>query len=153
MNFLKTGITALVVLIALQTQAQKMNMGKDTTKKPLEMMDMGEMEGMDMSKPMTMNSQFSLNTSMNRDGSGTSWVPDETPMYGYMIHGKKWMTMIHGSIFMRYNNQDLFKSGSRGGEKVDAPDWFMAMTQRRVGKNGLFSINTMFSFDPFLVGP
>lgn len=60
--------------------------------------------------------------------------------------------MIHGSLFARYNNQDLFKQGSRGGKKVDAPDWLMAMTQRKVGKNGLFAINTMFSFDPFLVG-
>ena len=49
---------------------------------------------------------------------GTSWVPDETPMYAYMIHGKKWMTMIHGSFFLRYNKQDLFNSGSRGGKKL-----------------------------------
>jgi len=34
-----------------------------------------------------------------------------------------------------------------------SPDWLMAMTQRKIGNNGLFSINTMFSFDPFLVGP
>ena len=122
-------------------------------KKPMAMdMDMGDMQ-MDMSKPMTMNSQFSLDLPMSRDGSGTSWVPDETPMYAYMIHGKEWMTMIHGSLFARYNNQDLFNTGSRGGKKFDAPDWLMAMTQHKVGNNGLFAINTMFSFDPFLVGP
>jgi len=118
----------------------------------MDMMDIDNMQ-MDMSKPMKMNSQFSLDRPMSRDGSGTSWVPDETPMYAYMIHNGGWMTMIHGSFFARYNNQDLFKSGTRGGEKVDAPDWLMAMTQHKVGKNGLFAINTMFSFDPFLVGP
>lgn len=151
---------------------QKMDMGgmdmkMDTTKKsktphkkapakPMKMdmgdMDMGGMQ-MDSMKPMTMNSQYSLDVPMSRDGSGTSWVPDETPTYAYMVHGKKWMTMIHGSFFARYNNQDLFKQGSRGGKKFDAPDWLMAMTQHKVGNNGLFSINTMFSFDPFLVGP
>jgi hypothetical protein len=115
-------------------------------------MDMGGMK-MDSSRAMMMNSQYSLDLPMNRDGSGTSWVPDESPMYGYMFHGKKWMTMIHGDIFIRYNNQDVFKSGSRGGSKFDAPSMIMLMTQRPVGKNGLFSINTMFSFDPFLVGP
>ncbi len=115
-------------------------------------MDMGDMK-MDSTGSMMMNSQYSLDLSMNRDGSGSSWVPDETPMYAYMIHGKKWMTMIHGSIFLRYNKQDLFNSGSRGGSKVDAPNWFMVMTQRPVGKNGLFSVNTMFSLDPLLVGP
>lgn len=115
-----------------------------------------KMDGMQMDTPMQMkmmNSQYSLDLPMNRDGSGTSWVPDQTPMYGYMLHGKKWMTMLHGSFFIRYTNQDIFKSGSRGGSQFDAPDWFMAMTQRQVGENGLFSVNTMFSFDPFLVGP
>jgi hypothetical protein len=73
-------------------------------------------------------------------------------MYGYMFHGKKWMTMIHGSFFIRYTDQDAFNEGSRGGKQFDVPDWFMLMTQRQVGSNGLFSLNTMFSFDPFLVG-
>lgn len=115
-------------------------------------MDMGGTKADTGMKPMMMNSQYSLDLPMNRDGSATSWVPDQTPMYGYMFHGKKWMTMVHGSVFLRYNNQDVFKSGSRGGSKVDAPNWFMAMTQRPIGKNGLFSLNSMFSFDPFLVG-
>ena len=147
------------------TYAQQMKMGNDTSKKPtkapakktakpmdMNMMDMGDMD-MDMSEPITMNSQFSLDLPMNRDGSGTSWVPDETPTYAYMLHSGGWMTMIHGSFFARYTNQDLFKSGTRGGSQLDAPDWLMAMTQHKVGKNGLFAINTMFSFDPFLVGP
>jgi hypothetical protein len=99
-----------------------------------------------------MSSQFSLDLPMNRDGSGTSWVPDQTPMYMYMIHGKAWMHMINGSIFARYNKQDLFNKGSRGGSQFDAPNWLMYMAQRKVGKNGLFAINTMFSLDPFLVG-
>jgi len=120
---------------------------KDTSMKG---MDMGDMK---MDKPIMMNSQYSLDLPMNRDGSGTSWVPDETPMYGYMFHGKKWMTMIHGSFFIRYTDQDVFNQGSRGGKQFDVPDWFMVMSQRPVGSNGLFSINTMFSFDPFLVGP
>ena len=99
-----------------------------------------------------MTSKFSLDLPMNRDGSGTSWVPDETPIYAYMIHGKKWMTMIHGDFFFRYNKQDVFNAGSRGGSKFDAPNMVMLMTQRRVGRKGLFSINTMISLDPFTVG-
>src|ERR1700744_491225 len=154
MNFLKICLAAALVanaqpLFAQQTKA-------DTTKPMRHTHHMNGVEMDDMDMEMmgpTMNSQFSLDLPMNRDGSGTSWLPDESPMYAYMIHGKKWMTMIHGSFFARYNNQDLFKSGSRGGKRVDAPDWLMAMTQRQVCKNGLFSIHTMFSLDPFLVGP
>jgi hypothetical protein len=101
---------------------------------------------------MLMNSQFSTDITMNRDGSGTSWVPDASPMYAYMLHGEKWMTMIHGNLFARYNVQDVFKQGSRGGQHFDAPSMIMAMTQRQIGKTGLLAINTMFSLDPLLIG-
>lgn len=60
--------------------------------------------------------------------------------------------MLHGDVFIRYNKQDLANKGSRGGEKVDAPNMFMFMGQRKVGKNGLFHFNTMFSLDPITVG-
>ncbi len=110
------------------------------------------MQSMQMNHLM-MSSQFSRGLPMNRDGSGTSWVPDTTPMYAYMLHGHKWMSMVHGNIVPRFNDQDIFnKTTNRGGKKADAPSWFMFMTQRKVGSGGLFAINTMFSFDPFLVG-
>ena len=149
---MKRIIVSIITIFSFITVfAQKMPMKKDTSMKGMDMGDM-KMDSGSM-KSMKMNSQYSLDVPMNRDGSGTSWVPDETPMYAYMIHSKKWMTMIHGSFFLRYNKQDLFNSGHRGRKKIDAPNWLMAMTQRQVGKNGLFSVNTMFSFDPFLVGP
>ncbi|WP_462267086.1 hypothetical protein [Mucilaginibacter sp.] len=114
-------------------------------------------DNMGMSQPMQghlmMSSQFSRDLPMNRDGSGSSWMPDNTPIYAYMIHGKKWMSMVHGNIVPRYTNQDIFNNtAGRGRARVDAPNWLMFMTQRKVGNNGLFSVNTMFSFDPFLVG-
>jgi len=115
-----------------------------------------DMPGMQMdSTPhhaLLMNSQYSTDITMNRDGSGTSWVPDESPMYAYMLHGEKWMTMIHGNLFARYNVQDVFKNGNRGGHHFDAPSMIMAMTQRKIGNTGLFAINTMFSLDPLLIG-
>ena len=113
---------------------------------------MAEMQHDTTKHSMGMTSQFSLDLPMNRDGSGTSWVPDETPMYMYMVHGKKWMHMFHGSFFARYNKQDLFNKGSRGSSQFDVPNWFMYMAQRKVGNNGLFAINTMFSLDAFTVG-
>jgi hypothetical protein len=152
-------IIIAIMLLGVVSSPAQMKMGRDTTKKTkphthhMNGMEMDDMDMMDMSEPMKMTSQYSLDLPMNRDGSGTSWVPDESPMYAYMIHGKKWMTMIHGSFFARYNNQDIFKSGNRGGQKFDVPNMIMGMTQTKVGSNGLFSINGMFSLDPFLVGP
>lgn len=94
-----------------------------------------------------MSHAFSRNLPMNRNGSGTGWLPDSTPMYGYMFHARRWMFMGHGNIFFRYNKQDVFETGLRGSQKWDAPNWFMFMGQRRSGRGGLFRFNTMFSLD------
>jgi hypothetical protein len=69
-----------------------------------------------------------------------------------MIHTKKWMYMVHGNVFVRYNSQDITNKGTRGDSKIDAPNWVMAMGQRRVGKRGLFRFSTMFSLDPLFGG-
>ncbi|MEX6689668.1 hypothetical protein QTN47_19340 [Danxiaibacter flavus] len=106
--------------------------------------------GMNMHAPMS--HAYSLNLPMNRNGSGTAWLPDASPMYGVMVHSKKWMYMIHGNIFLRYTSQDIGKKGSRGDDKFDAPNWFMLMAQRRVGKKGLFNYTVMLSLDPLTEG-
>ncbi len=99
-----------------------------------------------------MSHAFSRNLPMNRNGSGTGWLPDESPMYGYMYHKKDWMYMLHGNVFVRYNKQDLLDKGSRGDAKVDMPSWAMLMGQRPVGKKGLFHFNVMASLDPLIAG-
>lgn len=99
-----------------------------------------------------MTHAYSLSLPMNRNGSGTGWLPDNSPMYGKMIHAHKWMYMLHGNIFIRYNTQDIFKAGSRGDSKIDAPNWLMAMGQRKVGQKGLFHFSTMFSLDAAIAG-
>jgi hypothetical protein len=99
-----------------------------------------------------MTHAFSRNLPMTRNGSGTAWLPDNSPMYGYMFHSKKWMYMLHGDAYIRYNKQDLLEKGGRGDSKFDAPNMVMLMGQRNVGKRGLFHFNTMFSLDPVTVG-
>jgi hypothetical protein len=99
-----------------------------------------------------MSHAFSLHLPMNRNGSGTGWLPDASPMYGYMIHSKKWMYMAHGSVFLRYNEQNFNNDDKRGDSRFDAPTWFMFMGQRRVGSKGLFHFNTMLSLDPLIEG-
>jgi hypothetical protein len=113
--------------------------------------DHGTMDHTSMDHP-PMSHAFSLNLPMTRNGSGTGWLPDASPMYGYMIHSKKWMYMVHGSIFLRYNNQDFTDKGTRGDSRFDAPTWFMFMGQRKVGQKGLFHFSSMFSLDPLIEG-
>jgi hypothetical protein len=103
------------------------------------------------SMPM-MSHSFSRNLPMNRNGSGTAWMPDETPLYAYMKHGRKWNYMLHGSIFLRYNWQNLNNNYQRGGKQFDAPNWLMGMAQRNVSNRGLLTVRAMLSFDPLTMG-
>ncbi|HEV7620430.1 MAG TPA: hypothetical protein VGO09_01780, partial [Flavisolibacter sp.] len=110
-------------------------------------MDMGKMDKKEMAHHMSMSNVYSLHLPMGRNGSGTGWLPDASPMYGYMYHTSKWMYMLHGNLFLRYNNQDFTNTGHRGDKKFDAPDWVMFMGQTQVGQKGLFHFSTMFSLD------
>jgi len=125
-------------------------MKRDTTKP---MMDhQKHMGSTDMSMDPPMTHAYSLHLPMSRDGSGTGWLPDASPMYGYMVHSAKWMYMIHGNIAPRYDKQDVFNKGKRGGEQWDATNWFMLMGQRKIGMQGLFHFNVMLSFDRLTEG-
>jgi hypothetical protein len=117
----------------------KMQMGMDTMMKHDMNMD-------------NMSHAFSLNLPMSRNGSGSGWMPDASPVYANMYHSKNWMYMLHYNLFIRYTNQDFSNKGSRGDDAFDAPNWVMFMGQRKVGANGLFHFNTMFSLDPVTEG-
>lgn len=161
------GIAALSFFASYNASAQheQHNM-QDTTKSKMQVSDTAkinkanrkgmDMQNMKMNKPMnhhmSMSHTYSLNLPMGRNGSGTGWLPDASPMYGYMYHTPKWMYMLHGNLFLRYNNQDFTKKGLRGGSEVDAPDWIMLMAQHHVGQNGLFHYNVMASLDAPLGG-
>jgi hypothetical protein len=99
-----------------------------------------------------MSHAFSLNLPMSRNGSGTAWLPDASPMNGVMYHANEWMFMLHGNLFLRYNNQDFENKGTRGDAEFDAPNWLMLMGQTKAGSNGLFHFNTMFSLDALTGG-
>ncbi|MBC6990908.1 hypothetical protein [Hymenobacter sp. BT491] len=126
------------------------------------------MPGMDMSKmdmsgdttmqhsdhgDMNMSHAYSRNLPMSRNGSGTAWQPDATPMYMWMQHKGPWMLMYHGAVFGRYTNQNLGReNGQRGGRTFDAPNWFMTMAQRNFGQRGLLNLTAMISLDPLTEG-
>lgn len=148
-------MVAFLVAFNANAQHEHHNM-PDTAKPAMQMSDTMMLDGMQqVNKPMhhmSMSHAYSLNLPMGRNGSGTGWLPDASPMYGYMYHSPKWMYMLHGNLFLRYNNQDVANKGTRGDSEFDAPNWLMFMGQRQVGKNGLFHFSTMFSLDAALGG-
>lgn len=117
-------------------------------------MDSMSMGNMNMSgmEHMEMSHSFSRNLPMNRDGSGTSWLPDASPVYGIMLPAKKWMFMLHGNVVLRYTNQNFNNKNKRSDDAFDAPNWFMLMGQRKVGMNGLFHFSVMTSLDALTEG-
>src|ERR1051326_5634326 len=65
-----------------------------------------------------------------REGSGTSWLPDETPMYAIHRQAGEWTLMGHGNVFLQY----LQETGDRGNKQFGGINWLMGMADRTVGK-------------------
>ena len=97
---------------------------------------------------MEMHSSIDLADPMSREGSGTSWLPDSSPMYGRMFMFGDDMLMLHGAIFPRYTNV----STRRGDDRIDAPNWFMAMYSHPLGDSAQFGARLMMSLDPLTEG-
>jgi hypothetical protein len=82
---------------------------------------------------------------MNREGSGTSWLPDTTPLEG--IHGQvgEWSTMWHSDLNLVYDQQ----GGPRGGDKAFVNGMLMGMAERPLG-DGTLGVRAMLAPDPFM---
>jgi hypothetical protein len=81
-----------------------------------------------------------------REGSGTSWLPDDTPMYAVHRQAGDWMLMAHGSAFVQYLND----SGDRGSAQFGSINWFMGMADRAIG-TGHLGIRGMVSLEPWTI--
>ena len=99
-----------------------------------------------------MSSSFSPNLPMSRDGSGTSWQPDDSPMMMYMAMKGHTSYMFHGFIFLRYHHEDITQQNQRAGDGIDAPNMFMCMVHHQLSKKNLISFQAMISLDPLTIG-
>ncbi len=91
--------------------------------------------------------QGPLAISPTRMGSGTSWLPDASPMHAAHRTAGSWQLMLHGVAFGVYDRQD----GPRGTDQLNSLNWVMGMASRSVS-GGLLTIRGMFSAEPFTVG-
>lgn len=85
--------------------------------------------------------------SMTREASGTSWIPESSPMYMKMGKSGPWETMTQAYAYGAYTDQ----GGKRGDEKLYAASQFMGMAQRPVG-DATLGLRAMFSLDPLTMG-
>ena len=81
-----------------------------------------------------------------RDGSGTSWLPEDSPMYGIHRTAGTWQVMWHGNAFV----QVLHDGGERGQTQAGSINWAMGMARRSLA-GGHFGVRGMASLEPLTI--
>ena len=99
-------------------------------------------------KPMSADDMMigPLGISMERMGSGTTWIPDAVTMPSRRTMMGSWMIMGHGFAFAQYDHQ----SGARGDDQFGSLNWAMLMATKDVA-GGRFQARTMLSLDALTV--
>jgi len=97
--------------------------------------------------PVAHAMEGTLGLPMSREGSGTAWQPDATPVSGIHLAAGPWTVMLHWNAFISYD----WQGGDRGDDQVSSTNWMMAMARRALA-GGLFSVRTMLSLEPATVG-
>ena len=70
-----------------------------------------------------------------REGSGTSWVPEETLMSGVARRWGGWEVMLHGvaTLQVLFEPNDRHRTGGMDRVQPSSTNWFMAMARRPAG--------------------
>lgn len=84
---------------------------------------------------------------MERDATGTSWMPASTQLPGIHRIPDQWIVMVHGNLMMIYDDQ----RGPRGDRKFFSENMFMFTAQKDFGC-GTFALRNMISLEPATVG-
>ncbi|MSR22291.1 MAG: response regulator transcription factor [Gemmatimonadetes bacterium] len=87
-----------------------------------------------------------LGISRGREGSGTSWLPDATPMAAVHFMAGPWELMVHGNVFVQYIDQ----GSDRGDSQFGSINWLMGMA-RRSWAGGDLGFRAMMSAEPFTI--
>ena len=83
-----------------------------------------------------------LGISMERMGSGTTWIPDAVSLPSRHYMKGEWDLMLHGFVFAQYDHQN----GPRGADQIGSLNWGMFMASHELA-GGRFQARTMLSLD------
>ena len=83
-----------------------------------------------------------------REGSGTAWVPAETPMYGVHQPWRGWDLRLTASVLGQfvYEPTDRHRTGGADRSQWSSVNWGMATLRRNAGA-GRFGVRGMLSAD------
>jgi hypothetical protein len=82
---------------------------------------------------------------MSREGSGTSWQPDATPIDMLHVMNSGWALMMHGYASFIEDRQ----TGPRGDSRAFSESMLMLMADRPLGP-GTIGLRSMLSLDPLM---
>jgi hypothetical protein len=87
-----------------------------------------------------------------REASGTSWLPDATPMYAVHRSWRGWDVMLHGNLFAQflYEPGERHRTGGFSTRQFSSTNWGMVMARRRAGA-GRVGLRAMVSSEPWTV--
>jgi hypothetical protein len=122
---------------------------RDTTRADTSMVSMpgmpaagrDTMAGMTTMPAMTMVPD-PLGVSMDRLGSGTTWIPDAVSLPSRRFNFGAWNMMVHGFAYAQYDRQ----TGNRGASQFGSLNWGMLMATHELA-GGRFQARTMLSLD------
>jgi hypothetical protein len=146
-----TMVSGCLLLAGASMATEPNPQGKDQAMPETTMPDMQmpspHQESMEVDQDMMQMHAMYGSYPMNREASGTSWQPDNTPVdeIDFMLDG--WMGMAHGYLDAVTDHQ----GGSRGHNMLYSPSMLMLMAEHPLGP-GIFGLHGMFSLDP-LMGP
>jgi hypothetical protein len=81
-----------------------------------------------------------------REASGTSWLPDSSPMFGLHQQAGPWRVMWHGNAFIQYFDE----RGDRGSDQFGSINWIMGMARRELA-GGRLGFRAMASLEPWTI--
>ena len=79
-----------------------------------------------------------------RNASGTSWLPDSTPMFMWHARSGDWRLGLHTNSFLGYDST----ATGRGDDQLLSINWIMGMATRSIG-SGDVTFRAMLSAEPF----
>ena len=87
-----------------------------------------------------------------REASGTSWLPDETPMHAAHWRRGDWQVMLHGTAFAQflYEPGDRHRTGGFATDQISAVNWGMVMARRPAGR-ATIGLRATLSVEPWTV--
>src|SRR6185312_8194051 len=101
---------------------------------------------MQMQHSMNMN-DGPLGIPESRMGSGTSWLPDASPMHAAHYMLGRWTLMVHGRGYFQYD----WQGGARGSSQLGIVNWAMGAATRPLGA-GQLQLRAMLSAEPWTIG-